>query len=97
MQLTGGVLAFDVRGGLDGGRLFVESVELAQLATSLGGPETLVTHPASTTHVNLSAQELEANGIGPGTIRVSVGLEHPDDIVRDFRQALDRVLAAGPT
>jgi cystathionine beta-lyase/cystathionine gamma-synthase len=97
MQLTGGVLAFDVRGGLDGGRLFVESVELAQLATSLGGPETLVTHPASTTHVNLSEQELEANGIGPGTIRVSVGLEHPDDIVRDFLQALDRVLAAGPT
>jgi cystathionine beta-lyase/cystathionine gamma-synthase len=97
MQLTGGVLAFDVRGGLDGGRLFVESVELAQLATSLGGPETLVTHPASTTHVNLSDDELAANGIGPGTVRVSVGLEHPDDIVRDFRRALDAVLAAGTT
>ena len=51
------VLAFDVRGGLEGGRLFVESVELAQLATSLGGPETLVTHPASTTHRHRSSSE----------------------------------------
>jgi cystathionine beta-lyase/cystathionine gamma-synthase len=92
MNLTGGVLAFDVAGGLEPGRTFVESVRLAQLATSLGGPETLVTHPASTTHVNLSDDELAANGIGPGTIRVSVGLEHPDDIVADFRQALDKVI-----
>jgi methionine-gamma-lyase len=88
MQLTGGVLAFDVRGGLEGGRRFVESVRLAQLASSLGGPETLVTHPASTTHVNLTGDELAANGIGPGTIRVSVGLEHPDDVLADFLQAL---------
>lgn len=92
MRLTGGVLAFDVRGGLEGGRRFVESVRLAQLASSLGGPETLVTHPASTTHVNLTPEELEANGIGPGTVRVSVGLEHPDDVIRDFRQALDATL-----
>ena len=55
------------------------------LATSLGGPETLVTHPASTTHVNLTPEELEATGIGPGSIRVSVGLEHPDDIDRRLR------------
>jgi cystathionine beta-lyase/cystathionine gamma-synthase len=91
MSLTGGVLSFDLRGGLDAGRRFVESVYVAQLATSLGGPETLVTHPATTTHVNLTPDELAANGIGPGTVRVSVGLEHPDDIVRDFGQALDRV------
>ena len=64
---------------------------MAQLATSLGGPETLVTHPASTTHVNLTPDELEAVGIGPGTIRVSVGLEHVDDIVADFGQALARL------
>ncbi len=88
MLLTGGVLSFDVKGGLEGGCRFVESVRLAQLATSLGGPETLVTHPASTTHVNLSEEELAANGIGPGTIRVSVGLEHPDDLIADFRHAL---------
>jgi cystathionine beta-lyase/cystathionine gamma-synthase len=95
-QLTraGGLLAFDVVGGIEAGRAFVEGVELAQLATSLGGPETLVTHPASTTHVNLTPEELEANGIGPGTVRVSVGLEHADDLIADVRQALARAAAA---
>ena len=61
------------------------------MAPSLGGPETLVTHPASTTHVSLSPEELEANGIGLGTVRVSVGLEHVDDVVADFRNALAAV------
>lgn len=91
MALPGGLLTFDVRGGVAAGSTFVEAVRLAQLATSLGGPETLVTHPASTTHVNLSADELTANRIGEGTVRVSVGLEHPDDIVADFLQALEAV------
>ena len=88
MELAGGLLTFDLAGGIDAGRLFVEGVRVAQLATSLGGPETLVTHPATTTHVNLSPEELVANDISPGTIRVSVGLEHADDLVADFRQAL---------
>ena len=88
MSAGGGLVTFDVAGGLEGGRRFVESVRVAQHAPSLGGPETLVTHPASTTHVNLLPEELEANGIGPGTVRVSVGLEHPDDVVADFEQAL---------
>ncbi|QXC61590.1 aminotransferase class I/II-fold pyridoxal phosphate-dependent enzyme [Aquihabitans sp. G128] len=95
MSSGGGLVTFDVAGGLEGGRRFVEAVRIAQLATSLGGPETLVTHPASTTHVNLLPDELAANGIGPGTIRVSVGLEHVDDLIADFAQALD-VAAAGP-
>ncbi len=86
---TGAVVAFDVAGGLEAGRTFVDSLGLVRMATSLGGPETLVTHPASTTHVNLLPEELEAAGIGPGTIRMSVGLEHPDDIVADLDQALD--------
>ena len=77
------------------GRRFVESVQVAQMAPSLGGPETLVTHPASTTHVNLTPDELAANGIGEGTIRVSVGLEHPDDLVADFAQALEHPATAG--
>jgi cystathionine beta-lyase/cystathionine gamma-synthase len=71
--------------------VFVESLEIAQLETTLGGPETLVTHPASTTHVNLTPEELEANGIRPGTVRVSVGLEHAGDLLADFAQALGRV------
>ena len=88
MELSGGLVTFDVRGGLDAGVRFVESLKIAQLATSLGGPETLVTHPASTTHVGLTPEELADGGITPGTIRVSCGLEHPDDIVDDFAQAL---------
>lgn len=93
MSSGGGLVTFDVAGGLEAGRRFVESVQIAQLATSLGGPETLVTHPASTTHVSLLPDELAANGIGPGTIRVSLGLEHVDDIVADIAQALDKAAA----
>jgi len=92
MTLPGGLLTFDLAGGLEAGRTFVESTRVAQLATSLGGPETLVTHPASTTHVNLTPDELVANGIEPGTIRVSMGLEHVEDLVADFTQALAGIL-----
>jgi len=88
MDSYGGLLAFDLAGGLEAGRRFVESVELCQLATSLGGPETLVTHPASTTHVNLTPEERAASGIELGSIRVSCGLEHPDDIIADVVTAL---------
>lgn len=88
MSAGGTLVTFDVAGGLEAGKRFVESVRIAQHATSLGGPETLVTHPASTTHVNLLPEELAANGIGPGTIRVSVGLEHADDVIADFTRAI---------
>jgi methionine-gamma-lyase len=90
MRLPGGLLTFDVAGGFEVGRHLVESTRICQLATSLGGPETLVTHPASTTHVNLLAEECRAAGIGPGTIRMSVGLEDPADIVADLLEALGR-------
>jgi cystathionine beta-lyase/cystathionine gamma-synthase len=91
MTSFGGLLAFDLAGGLDAGRCFVESVQIAQLATSLGGPETLVTHPASTTHVGLLPEELAEAEITAGTVRVSAGLEHADDLIADFRRALDAV------
>ncbi|MCX7621815.1 MAG: aminotransferase class I/II-fold pyridoxal phosphate-dependent enzyme [Acidimicrobiales bacterium] len=94
MALPGGLLAFDLVGGRPAGKAFVESVRVAQLASSLGGPETLVTHPASTTHVGLTAAELAAAGIGEGTIRVSVGLEDTEDILADFNQALTVALDA---
>src|SRR5690606_37853998 len=93
MDAFGGLIAFDLAGGLDAGSRFVESTRIAQLATSLGGPETLVTHPASTTHVSLTPDELEAAGIRPGTIRLSVGLEHADDVIADIVGALDRSAA----
>ena len=86
---TGSVLAFDVVGGREAGAAFVEALQVARMATSLGGPETIVSHPASTTHQSLLPEELEAVGIGPGTIRLSVGLEHVDDVVADVLQALD--------
>ncbi len=89
LALPGSLLSFEVAGGLDAGRSFVEGVQIARMAASLGGPETLVTHPASTTHVSLLPDELAAIGISPGTIRVSVGLEHVDDVVADFVAALD--------
>lgn len=88
MALHGGLICLDLAGGLDAGRRFVESLEIARLATSLGGPETLVTHPASSTHVDLLPDELDAAGIGPGTIRISVGLEHPEDLRADLARGL---------
>ena len=99
MLLPGAQLSFELAGGdggsgddlLAAGRALVEGVEIVQFATSLGGPETLVTHPASTTHVGLSPEELDASGITPNTIRMSVGLEHHDDLLADLARALDRI------
>jgi len=91
--IGGTMLSFELAGGLDAGRRFVESVELARLASSLGGPETLVTSPANSTHVGLSPEELRDAGIGPGMVRVSVGLEHADDLIADFDRALDGLAA----
>ena len=93
MHTPSGLLTIELSGGLEAGRRFVESTRICQLATSLGGPETLVTHPASTTHVNLLPDELAAAGITAGTVRVSVGLEHTDDLLADISRALD--LSAG--
>jgi len=88
LSFMGGLLTFDLLGGREAGEKFVESTRLAILASTLGGPETLVTHPASTTHVGLTEEEQAATGIGPGTIRVSCGLEDAGDVVADFQGAL---------
>jgi len=88
MAYGGAMLAVDLAGGRPAGQAFVEGVRLARMAATLGGPETLIVSPANSTHVGLSDAELEAAGIGPGLIRVSVGLEHPDDLLADFGQAL---------
>jgi cystathionine beta-lyase/cystathionine gamma-synthase len=88
MAYGGGILAVDLAGGRPAGKAFVESVRLARMAATLGGPETLVTSPANSTHVGLSDDELVAAGIGPGLIRISVGLEHVEDLTADFAVAL---------
>ncbi|MER7708462.1 aminotransferase class I/II-fold pyridoxal phosphate-dependent enzyme [Kitasatospora sp. NPDC097605] len=84
----GGVFAVDLAGGREAARTFVGAVRLASLAPSLGGVHTLVLHPASTSHRQLSDDELTAAGIGPGTVRIAVGIEHPEDIWADLEQAL---------
>lgn len=91
MACGGGMVSFELVGGWEAGRRFAESVTLAHLAPSLGGPETLVTHPASTTAANLSSQDRAAMGIDDGLVRLSIGLEHPDDIVADLVAALTAV------
>jgi methionine-gamma-lyase len=84
----GGVFAFDLAGGRAAGEKFMSSVRLALLAPSLGGVETLILHPATTSHRALSAAELARHGIGEGTVRVAVGIEHAEDLWADFEQAL---------
>ncbi|MDH6625489.1 cystathionine beta-lyase/cystathionine gamma-synthase [Streptomyces sp. LBL] len=84
----GGMVSFDLAGGREAGRAFIEGVRLARLALSLGGVETLVAHPASTSHRELDEAALAAAGIGPGTVRMSVGIEHPEDLWSDVEQAL---------
>ncbi|GAA3238534.1 aminotransferase class I/II-fold pyridoxal phosphate-dependent enzyme [Actinocorallia longicatena] len=84
----GGVLAFDLKGGREAGRHFIENVKLLTLTASLGDGKTLAMHPASTSHRMYSAEALEAAGFGEGTVRLAVGLEHPDDLWDDISQAL---------
>lgn len=93
MIATAGLLSLELAGGFDAGESLVESVKLALHAPSLGGPETLLIHPASTTHASLDEDQLADSGITPGTIRISCGLEDTDDVIADFTQALDSVLA----
>jgi len=86
----GGMLAFEVRGGVEAGRRFCDAVQLAWVATSLGGTTTLVGHAASTTHRQLDPEARRAAGIGDGLVRVSVGLEDARDLLEDFERALEK-------
>jgi O-acetylhomoserine (thiol)-lyase len=88
---AGGVLTFELKGGRKAGEAFVNSVKLASLLANVGDVRTLVIHPASTTHSQLSELEQTSAGVTPGLVRVSVGLEHIDDIAEDFAQALEAV------
>jgi O-acetylhomoserine/O-acetylserine sulfhydrylase-like pyridoxal-dependent enzyme len=87
----GGVLAVELAGGVDGGKGFCDAVELAWVATSLGGAHTLVSHAASTTHRQMDPEARRRAGIADSLVRVSVGLEDLDDIIEDFDRALEKV------
>src|SRR5512132_2187618 len=86
-----GMLSFDLEGGRPAGRRFIEATRIAKLAASLGSTETLVSHPASTTHRQFAPDALAAAGIGEGMVRVSVGLEDGADLAEDFTRALEVV------
>jgi cystathionine beta-lyase/cystathionine gamma-synthase len=85
---AGGMMAFDLEGGRAGVQRMLDRFQLVRFAASLGGVETTVSYPEITSHRSMSAEERAALGVGPGTVRVSVGIEDPDDIVGDFAQAL---------
>ena len=88
MKKGGGIVAFEIRGGLERGRRFLNSVKLCSLSANLGDTRSIVTHPASTTHAKLTEQARQDVGITDSLVRVSVGLEHIDDIVADIDNAL---------
>lgn len=87
MKAGGGMVCFGIKGGLEAGRIFLNSLKMCSLTANLGDTRTIVTHPASTTHAKLTDEEREVTGITPNLIRVSVGLEHIDDIKSDLSQA----------
>ena len=95
LRSTGGLLTFDLRGGFEAALRFVDALRICRAAPSLGGPDTLIAHPASSSHAGLLPEELDECGISPGTIRLSAGLEDTDDVVADVLDALAGRPAAG--
>jgi methionine-gamma-lyase len=87
----GGMISFELKGGIEAGKMVMNSVELCQLAVSLGGVETLIQHPASMTHLTMGKESRESAGITDGLVRLSVGIENVDDLLDDLKQALDKV------
>ncbi|MEJ2128375.1 MAG: cystathionine gamma-synthase [Woeseiaceae bacterium] len=92
----GGMISFDIRGGTAAVRAFVNSLRFFSLAESLGGVESLVCHPASMTHAPVSAEALAEAGIGQNLVRLSIGLESPEDLVSDVLEALDTAAKPAP-
>lgn len=88
MSLGGGIVAFNIKGGVERGRRFLDALEMCSLTANLGDSRTIATHPASTTHAKLTEEERISVGITPGLVRISVGLENIIDIVADIEQAL---------
>ena len=91
MKLGGNIVAFEVKGGIGSGRKFLDALQLCSLSANLGDTRTIATHPASTTHSKLSEEERLEVGITDGLVRISVGLEHINDIIDDLKQALGNI------
>ena len=90
MSAGGGVVCFEVAGGVESGRKFLNSLKMLSMTANLGDTRSIASHPSSTTHSKLSEEERLSVGITPGLVRISVGLEHVDDIINDIVQALDK-------
>ncbi len=90
MKNGGGLIAFNLKGGLESGRAFLNNLKMLSLTANLGDTKSIASHPASTTHAKLSEADRLAVNITPGLIRISVGLEYVDDILNDILQALDK-------
>jgi len=88
MSNGGGILTFELKGGIEAGRAFLNGLKMISMTNNLGDSRTIAAHPASTTHSKLSEAERQAVGITPGLIRISAGLEHIDDLIADIEQAL---------
>ena len=89
MKNGGGIVCFEIKGGIEAGRTFLNNLKMLSLTANLGDTRSIASHPASTTHAKLSEAERQAVSITPGLIRISVGLEHRDDILADILQALE--------
>lgn len=89
MKLGGNIVAFEIKGGIEAGRKFLDKIQLCSLSANLGDTRTIVTHPASTTHSKLTEEERLAVSITDGLVRVSVGLETVQDVINDLQQALE--------
>jgi O-acetylhomoserine/O-acetylserine sulfhydrylase len=90
---AGGILQFGIKGGIENGRKFIDSLQMVSHLANVGDAKTLAIHPASTTHEQLSDEEREAAGVLPNLVRISAGIEHIDDIKADFEQAFEAVFA----
>ena len=88
MKLGGNIIAFEIKGGIDAGRSFLNHIKMCSLSANLGDTRTIVTHPASTTHSKLVENDRLEVGITDGLVRISVGLEHVEDIINDLKEAL---------
>jgi methionine-gamma-lyase len=85
------MIGFELKGGLDAGRIVMDRVQLATLAVSLGGVETLIEHPASMTHAAMSKEARDAAGFTDGLVRYAVGIEDVEDLIADLDQALNAI------
>jgi len=86
---NGALVGIEIKGGVEAGKKFINSLKLLYHVANIGDARSLAIHPATTTHSQLTEKELLAAGVTPGYVRLSVGIEHPDDIIADLKQALE--------